>query len=493
MRNSIIFLVLFFSTLAFAADVKNVDLAGSWYPLNPSQLRNQLQGYLDSANPEKVAGDVFAVISPHAGYQFSGPAAAYGFKALQGRDIKTVVIVGFGHRRFFDGISVYDRGSWRTPLGEIKIDEKLARQIMSFNKRIRYEPALFGEENSVEMEVPFVQMVFKDAMIVPIAFGTQDFSDADILARALAAVLKGRPDVLVVASTDLSHYHPYKEANSIDRHTIGVIKKINGKELYDEAVLGSCQLCGVMPVSAILIAAKMLGFDNIEVLKYTNSGDTFGDKSRVVGYLSAVIYKSSQLTVDSSQKKIEGAGMLNDAQRKRLLQIARESITSYVRDGKKKNFVEKDPVLNQNMGSFVTLHENGNLRGCIGNMVGQGPLYQTVADMAVEAATGDPRFQRLSPQEIGKIDIEISVLSGLVKVKNPDEIKIPGHGVIVRRGFRSGVYLPQVATETGWNKEEFLASLCAHKAGLAPDAWKDPSTEIYVFTAEVFGEKGEAR
>ena len=493
MKKLILIPLLLISALAFAAGVKNADLAGSWYPSSATELRNQLQGYLDSANPEKVDGDVFAVISPHAGYQFSGPVAAYGFKALRDRDIKTVVIVGFGHRKFFDGISVYDRGSWRTPLGEIKIDEKLARQIVSSNKRIRYEPTLFDEENSVEMQVPFVQMVFKDAMIVPIAFGTQDYKDTEILGQALAAALKNRSDVLVVASTDLSHYHPYEEANYIDKHLMEILNRMKAKDLYDEAVLGSCQLCGVMPVSATLIAAKMLRFDNIEVLKYANSGDTFGDKSKVVGYLSAVIYKSTEDRARRTGQTEEGAGMLNDAQRKRLLQIARESITSYVRDGKKKNFVEKDPVLSQNMGAFVTLHENGNLRGCIGNMVGQGPLYQTVADMAVEAATGDPRFSRLSPKEIGKIDIEISVLSPLVRVKNADEIKIPGHGVIVRRGFSSGVYLPQVATETGWNKEEFMASLCAHKAGLAPDAWKDPSTEIYVFTAKVFGEKGEAK
>ena len=182
--------------------------------------------------------------------------------------------------------------------------------------------------------------------------------------------------------------------------------------------------------------------------------------------------------------------MLNNAQRKRLLQIARESITSYVRDGKRKNFIEKDPLLNENMGAFVTLHESGKLRGCIGNMVGQGPLYQTVADMAIESATGDPRFPKLSSAEIDKIDIEISVLSPMKKVSGYKEVKIPGHGVMVRRGLNSGVYLPQVADETGWTRDKFLSSLCAHKAGLPADAWKDPSTDIYVFTAEVFGEKG---
>jgi AmmeMemoRadiSam system protein A len=235
----------------------------------------------------------------------------------------------------------------------------------------------------------------------------------------------------------------------------------------------------------------------VKVLKYANSGDTYGDKSKVVGYLSAVIYGTEQLatshkplaTSDEQRTTKEGGPpMLNETQRKRLLQIARESLTSYVKDGKRKAFSEKDPVLNEDMGAFVTLHEGGELRGCIGNMVGQGPLYQTVADMAIEAATGDPRFPVLSPSEIDKVDIEVSVLSPLNKVSGPEEIKIPGHGVIVKRGFRSGVYLPQVATETGWSKEQFLTSLCASKAGLAPDAWKDPATEMFVFSAEVFGE-----
>ena len=172
-----------------------------------------------------------------------------------------------------------------------------------------------------------------------------------------------------------------------------------------------------------------------------------------------------------------------------MLEIARESITNYVKEGKRKNFKEDDPGLNEPMGAFVTLHEGGELRGCIGNLIGQGALYQTVADMAIEAATGDPRFTRLIPSELSKIDIEISVLSPMKKVSSYTQVKIPGHGVLVRRGFRSGVYLPQVATETGWNREEFLTSLCGHKAGLSPDAWKDPETEIFVFTAEVFGEK----
>ena len=326
-------------------------------------------------------------------------------------------------------------------------------------------------------------MALKDVKIVPIAFGTQNYEDAQSLAGTLAEVLKDKNDILILASTDMSHYHTYAEANSIDRHTIDTLNRLKAKEFYEEGRLGVCELCGLMPVTTVLLAAQNLGYDKIKTLKYANSGDITGDKTRVVGYVSAVVYKEGS---NPEEKQ-----MFNDAQRKRLLQIARESITSYVKDGKRKEFKESDPLLNQPMGAFVTLHEAGELRGCIGNMIGTGPLYKTVSDMAIEAATGDPRFHSISPKDIDKVTIEISALSPLKKVKNIDEIKIPGNGVIVKQGLRSGVYLPQVADETGWNKEEFLTSLCAHKAGLPPDAWKSEATEIYIFTAEVFSEGGK--
>jgi len=485
--------ILFLALPAFAADVKVADLAGSWYPADKTELSALIEGYLDAAGPEKVDGNVFAIISPHAGYQFSGPVAAYGFKAVKGSGVKTVIVVGFSHRKAFDGISVYSKGAFRTPIGEIKIDEKLADDIISKSERIRFSPALFDGENSVEMQIPFIQSVFKDARIVPVAFGTQDYSDARILAESLAAVLKDRSDVLVVASTDLSHYHPYTEAGLIDKRLIEAFNKMGGRDFYDAARIGSYELCGLMPVTATLLAAEMLGFDKIKVLKYANSGDTYGDKTKVVGYLSAAIYKnraqSTEYRVQDAKEREGEKRMLNEAQRKRLLQIARESITSYVRDGKRKQFTEKDPLLNQPMGAFVTLHEDGELRGCIGKMQGAGALYQTVAGMAVESAAGDPRFRPLSPREIEKIDIEISVLSPMKRVSSYKEVNIPGDGVMVRKGLGGGVYLPQVATEAGWNREEFLTSLCGQKAGIAPDAWKDPDTELYTFTAEVFGEK----
>jgi len=484
----VIFLIMTLIPNAHASEVKKADLAGSWYPSSKTILEASLKNYIEGAGRVSTEGDIFALVVPHAGYQFSGPVAAHAFKAVGTTKPDTVIILGFSHRNFFDGISVYDRGAFATPMGELPVDAVLARDLMAKNQRISFYPDVFSGENSIEMMLPFIKFLFPKAKIVPVIFGTRNIDDATILADAISASIGGKSGYLVVASTDLSHYHPYDEAVKIDKRTIALLEKMNGYDLYDEAEAERCELCGVMPVTAALLAAEKMGYNKIKILDAENSGDTFGDKSRVVGYVSALIYKEDKdQTAEIPQKEVN---MLSMDSKKKLLKIARGSIAGFLKDGKRKSLSKTaDPELNINTGAFVTLHENGELRGCIGNMAGQGPLYNTVADMAIEAATGDPRFHRLSQDELDKIDIEISVLSPLKRVKSYEEIKIPGHGVIVRKGFSSGVYLPQVATEAGWNREEFLTSLCGSKAGIDPQAWKDPSTEMYVFTAEVFGEK----
>lgn len=180
--------------------------------------------------------------------------------------------------------------------------------------------------------------------------------------------------------------------------------------------------------------------------------------------------------------------MLNIQQKERLLGIARQAITAYLQTGKKMPVSESDSVLNQKSGAFVTLNRHQELRGCVGNLIASQPLYLTVRDMAIEAAVDDPRFPALSLLELKEVQIEVSVLSPLEKVPSADKIELGKHGVLVRRGNQSGVFLPQVASETGWSKEEFLNNLCAHKAGLAQNAWKDKNTELYIFNAEVFSE-----
>jgi len=181
--------------------------------------------------------------------------------------------------------------------------------------------------------------------------------------------------------------------------------------------------------------------------------------------------------------------MLTDIQKQKLLNIARETLVSYLSGRELPPIEENDPVLQERRGVFVTLKKNGELRGCIGYIEGIEPLANAVRDMAIQSATSDPRFPPVNYKDLKDIKIEISVLTPLKKIKDTGEIVLGRDGVIVKKGYRQGVFLPQVAEETGWSKEEFLSNLCMYKAGLPPDAWKKGDIEIYIFQAEVFSEE----
>jgi hypothetical protein len=291
----------------------------------------------------------------------------------------------------------------------------------------------------------------------------------------------------MVASTDMYHGYDYQEADVIDNLTLSYLKNMDAQGLYYGLREDKLELCGGFGVVSVIILAKELGHHKLTVLEHTNSCLVTGKKVKgawTVGYTSCAI---------DEEKACPPAGresdMLNKNQKKRLLEIARKTMETYLNTGQIMEVTEQDPLLLKDMGAFVTLNEHGQLRGCIGNIVGKQPLYLTVRDMAIAAAVEDPRFPAVNLSELKEIEIEISVLSPLEKVDSADKIQLGKHGVIVKKGFNSGVYLPQVATETGWSKEEFLSSLCAHKAGLPADAWKDKSTELYIFSAEVFSEK----
>lgn len=465
----------------FAQEVKESKFAGAFYPDNPVQLSAMVDKFLDVANPEPIAGDIFALICPHAGYGYSGQTAAYGYKLIKDKSYKTVVVIGTSHQYAFNGVSIYPEGVFRTPLGDLEIDREFAKKLLYQDEEVVFEPAAFSQEHSIEVQLPFLQRSLKDFKIVPIVMGDCTFSTCRKLAELLKVAIATRKDVLVVVSTDMYHGYNFEEAEIIDKLTTSYLENMDSEGLYYGLREGKLQLCGGFGVVSGLILAKELGHNKLKVLNYTNSAIVTGKKNKgiwTVGYLSCAI----------DQEK-EGVAMLDKAERQKLLQIARNSIKTYLQDDKKPEIKENDPVLLREFGAFVTLHERGELRGCIGNLIGRGPLYLTVRDMAIESATGDPRFPRVQLSELKDIEIEISVLSPMQKIDDVSMIEMGKHGVLIKRGFRSGVYLPQVATETGWSKEEFLSSLCAHKAGLAPDAWKDKNTEIYIFSAEVFSEK----
>jgi len=286
---AVIFILLISAAIAQA---KYADLAGTWYSGSPSVLSSEIRQYLSDADVPEIQGEPVAFIVPHAGYRFSGPVAAYSYKAAARLNPATAVVVGFSHRRYFPGISVFDEESYTTPLGTIYSDRAITEKLISYDKRIRYYAPAFSGENSIEMQIPFIQTAFKDSKIVLVELGPQDHDNITLLANALYDTLKDEKDYVILASTDMSHYLTYDKANDKDSHTVDIIKKFDPELLYSESVKNNNELmCGCGAVVATMIASKKLGADKLSVLKYANSGDTYGDKNRVVGYLSAVLIK----------------------------------------------------------------------------------------------------------------------------------------------------------------------------------------------------------
>ncbi|MFH0762377.1 MAG: AmmeMemoRadiSam system protein B [Candidatus Omnitrophota bacterium] len=471
------------ATLCFAQEVKEPNVAGTFYPDNPQELSQMIDGFLQAADPKPIKGEIFALISPHAGLGYSGQSAAYAYKLIKGRPYKTVIIIAPSHQFAFSGASVYPEGRFRTPLGEVEVDREFTRKLLDRDKEIFFQPRAFEKEHSLEVQLPFLQRALPSDTykIVPIVMGDCPLSLCRKLSLLLKEAIGKRKDVLVIASTDMYHGYDYEEADAFDERTFSYLKNMDAEGLYYAIREGKAQLCGGFPAVTTIIVSKELGHDKLAVLAHTNSCEVTGKKTKgiwTVGYGACAI----------DREKGEQA-MLNKEQRKRLLEIARGSIKAYLETRSKLEVQEDDPLLRREMGAFVTLHKDGELRGCIGNLIVRGPLYLAVRDMAVEAAVGDPRFPPVEARELPDIEIEISVLSPLERVDSAEKIELGRHGVVIKRGGRSGVFLPQVAEETGWTKEEFLSNLCTHKAGLAADAWKDKDTEIYVFTAEVFSEK----
>ena len=472
--------MILYPYLSFAQQVKEPNVAGAFYPDDPAELSSMIDGFLQNADPQPMPGEIFGLIVPHAGYGYSGPTAAFGYKLVQGKNYRTVVILGTSHHYSFSGVSVYPQGAFKTPLGAVEIDGDFTGELMK-DKNIVFDPLAFAKEHSIEVQIPFLQKSLAGFKIVPIAMGDCTWQDCQNFAQSLKNAIAGRKDVLVVVSTDMYHGYDYAQADNVDNGAIDFLKKMDPEGLYYALREGHTQLCGGFGAVAALILAKELGHNQLAVLNHTNSAQVTGKKVKgvwTVGYGSFAI----------DQPK-EEAVMLNQGQKRKLLGIARKSIESYLKNRKYLEVQENDSVLTQIMGAFVTLHKDGQLRGCIGNIIGRQPLYLTVRDMAVESATADPRFSPVTLEELNGIQIEISALSAPQKIDTVDKIDLGKHGVIVSRGPRSGVFLPQVATETGWSKEEFLSQLCSQKAGLDADAWKDKNTQIQIFRAEVFSEK----
>jgi AmmeMemoRadiSam system protein B/AmmeMemoRadiSam system protein A len=478
------------------ASIKDPEFSGQFYPSSHEELSVMIDNFLANVPPQSASGEIFMLISPHAGYGFSGQTAAFGYKLIKDKPYKTVIVIGTSHHKVFNGAALYGEGSFVTSLGNINVDDEFVKSILGKDPEVFLDLSAFNNEHSVEVQLPFLQKVLTGFKIVPVIVGDCTLESCKRIALLFKEAIGQRKDVLVVVSSDLYHGYDFKEADIVDEFTLDLIKKMDYQGLYYALRDGNAQACGGFAIVIALNIAKELGMQMLEVLKSTNSAIVTGKLIKgdwTVGYASCAVIKPAPRTYEELGGCAlvgKGENMLTIQQKQRLLEVARESISTYLKTGGKLQINESDPVLNQKMGAFVTLHQHNELRGCIGNLVGSQPLYLTVRDMAVEAAVHDPRFPALSLSELKDVEIEISALSILEKVASAEKIELGKHGVLVRRGNQSGVFLPQVATETGWSKEEFLNNLCAQKARMAANAWKDKETELYIFTADVFSEKG---
>jgi len=481
----ILFCFLLISITIYPQNFKTADLSGSWYPSDPGQLKKQIQEFLDQAQSPSLEGEIIALIAPHAGISYSGETAGHTFKVLSDKKINQIIVVGFSHRKNYDGIAVLDKQGYKTPLGVLDSDRGMVENIVSKSDKIFVRNDIFQEENSVELLIPFIQVSLDNPKALLLAIGKQSKENCQILGDALYEIVKDNPKTVIVASTDMSHYLPRRLAKVVDLGTSEMITKMDQDYLID-AVTGQNKMCGSGAVVATMIAAKKLGADKFKVLHRANSSKTENQDEKVVGYLSGAFIRSDK---SKNIKEENMEQLLNDEQRAKLLKLARDTINLQIKKAKKIVSPINDPALQEIYGVFVTLHKQDNLRGCIGNIIGKIPLDQGVIEMAIAASTQDPRFPSVTKSEIDDLELEISVLSPLKKIDSPAEIILGKHGVLVKKGFKSGVYLPQVADETGWSKEEFMSSLCMHKAGIPANSWKSGDCEIYVFTAEVFSEE----
>jgi AmmeMemoRadiSam system protein B/AmmeMemoRadiSam system protein A len=452
-------------------------VAGAFYPSDKKQLEQKIDTFLKDTESRVPKGAIapFGLIAPHAGYDYSGKIAAAAYRQIGGKPYKTVFLLGPSHYVSFPGISIYPYGAWETPLGRIPIDEQIAAAIMEQCSFVRYQAPAFEREHSLEVQLPFLQKVLDNFKIVPLVMGKLSGPELRSLADYLTNRVEQNPGrVLIIASSDMSHYHPYHEATAMDKLTLKQVEAMDLRTLRKSMELGTSELCGSQAVTTLMRVAENIGA-RVKVLEYANSGDVTGDKTRVVGYSAVGFYVADQQFA------------LSEKEQKILLQIARHTLEGQAtgNGGSRVDVVAEK--LMEKRGVFVTLQKKGMLRGCIGYVKPVQPLAMAVSEMTIAASSHDPRFPAVDLSELKDIRIEISVLSPMKRVREPAEVKVGQHGLYITKGENAGLLLPQVATSNSWSREEFLNQTCL-KAGLPSGACKEKDTQIYLFSAQVFSE-----
>ncbi|MBI5540597.1 MAG: AmmeMemoRadiSam system protein B [Bacteroidia bacterium] len=464
-------------------------VAGKFYPEEKTELLQELKKHFANAKPN-LTNNTIAVISPHAGYVFSGQVAASAFNQIEiNNNYENVFILASSHVMAFDGVSVYCDGNYETPLGEITVNTTLAKKLVLENSELIHNyPQAHYTEHSIEVQLPFLQYKLeKKLQIVPIILGTDNPADCKKLAEILKPYFNSKN--LFIVSSDFSHYPSYNDAQKSDMATASAILTNNPNELVTaiannrKAKTGGLvtSLCGWTSVLTLMYMTENNSDFIYSEIQYQNSGDSpYGDKVKVVGYHAIAI--SKQIT----NKKDKITFSLSQSEKTTLLKLARNTIKNYLENSKDSTIYDYTANLKTSCGAFVTLHKNGKLRGCIGSFSQDSALYKIIQNMAISSAIHDSRFSQVIASELDSIKIEISVLTPLKKINSLDEFELGRHGIYIKQGRNSGTFLPQVASETNWTKEEFIGHCSRDKAGIGWDGWKN--AELYVYEAIIFAE-----
>lgn len=499
-----------FWTQNSADGTRRTQYAGSWYESDPSRLKQELEEFLAQAkaNPEAesnarlhaqstpVSGNVLAIIVPHAGYMFSGSTAACAYKAAaQASKIKRIFLLGPSHHVGFRGAALPAAAQFATPLGDLEVDKETVAELKTY-PIFSVQPDVHRVEHSLELQLPFIRHCFNNVKIVPIVIGQlEDAGEA----RLIGELLKGfiRHDDLIVVSSDFTHYGPrydympFANAENVstlvsrmDGEAFKFLSRLDLDGFTDFLKRTEDTICGMYPCEVLL---SILPQDcHGTLLKYATSQDSLkedGDNS--VSYL-AIVFSGAQWAVSGKgNQSAEEIIKLTNEERSELLRLAKSTMEIFVREKRKASPEELQlnvsPIMKECFGVFVTLtikstdeiaDKHKDLRGCIGSIYPTHPLYKAVQENAIAACSRDYRFTPVEAVELDTIDIGINILTPPRRVATYHDIVIGRDGVILTKGKRQAVFLPQVAVEWNWDLTELLTQL-ALKAGLGPNDWRD--------------------
>jgi MEMO1 family protein len=459
-------------------------VAGQFYPRDKAEAQEQIEAFLAKVDSSSSSGPPIIIV-PHAGWQYSAPVAAEGFGLIKEGDFDRVILLGTVHQVPTDKVVLDDHDFWQTPLGQVPVAKDLITDLID-GETIIASRKVHKNDHVLEVELPFLQVVLSDFSLVPILIGQVDNSALLALAKKLASVLAVDPKTLLVISSDLSHYPDQVTAKAADAKTLAAIAS-GSREEFDQTLVDlenqypgvDTFACGAEAIRVGLLVANKIGLKKAKILAQSDSGVVSAQTDQVVGYGAVAFWLKPE----------QNLTQINQKEKDLLLSWARQAIADYLASGKIPPKRSPKNSLEERRAVFVTLKRAGRLRGCLGGFEAKESVWQAVANMAVAAATNDPRFPPVAQEELEDITIEVSLLSSLKKVTSLEEVELGKHGIYLKQGNLTGTFLPQVAQEGDWTKEGFLEEICTQKMGLEKDCYLDPETEIFVYTVESFAEK----